>query len=76
MEVIDQLVAHWGPPLPEAVNPDSRGPPTKASSTAAHRADVRLRRCIADAIGKIPSPEGKAAAAARLNSARKQLLAA
>ncbi len=76
MDIIDQLAACWGPPLQEAAPPEPKGPPTAASATAAHQADVAMRRCVAAAVMQLPTAEGKTAAAARLNAARRQLLSA
>ncbi|BDA47278.1 probable L-seryl-tRNA(Sec) kinase [Coccomyxa sp. Obi] len=71
----EAILGAWGPPLPEAGPSKQRGPPTTASATAGHDVDLRSRRMVAAAIGKIGSREGRAAAAGRLNAARRDLLA-
>ncbi|KAK9905776.1 hypothetical protein WJX75_006078 [Coccomyxa subellipsoidea] len=73
--VWEAIMGAWGPPLPEAVPPKPRGPSTAASATAAHDVDLRSRCAVAAAIGAIASRDGKAAAAGRLNMARRSLLA-
>lgn len=70
-----QVMGVWGPPLPQAVPPEAKPVATAASATAAHEGDLRSRRAVAAVIGGIASCEGKAAAASRLNAARRSLLA-
>ena len=67
-------MAAWGPPLPNAEPAQARGPPTEASASAAHQADVRSRRALQAAVARLGSAEGKAAAAQRLNAARRAML--
>ncbi|EIE23414.1 hypothetical protein COCSUDRAFT_62949 [Coccomyxa subellipsoidea C-169] len=73
--VWEAILRAWGPPLPRAVPTEPRGPATAASATAAHEADLRSRRAIAAAVAFVTTREGKAAAAGRLNAARRKLLA-
>ncbi|CAL8472275.1 g11817 [Coccomyxa elongata] len=71
----EAILGAWGPPLPKAGPPKQTGPPSTASATAGHDVDLRSRRMVAAAIGKLGSREGRAAVAGRLNAARRDLLA-
>ncbi len=68
-------MAAWGPPLPGSEPVQARGPPTEASASAAHVADVRSRHAVQAVVAKLGTPQSKATAAQRLNAARRAMLA-
>ncbi|KAF8073254.1 Pstk [Scenedesmus sp. PABB004] len=73
-----QVLRHWGGPLPAPPSEQELAARREAgtaanAASAAHGFDLRTRSALSAALAHLP-PDGRAAAAARLNAARKQLL--